>query len=60
VVIRVLRDATVTARADTAASAAEALSATVIVTVDAVACCAADINVPPFAENVSVPAVDGA
>ena len=59
-VIRVLRDATVTARALTAASAADALSATVIVAEVAVACEAA-LNVDaPFAENVSEPAVTGA
>ena len=59
-VIRVFRDATVTARAETAASAADALSATVAVTVVAVACEAAPNAVPPFAEKVNEPAVTGA
>jgi len=59
-VIRVLRDATVTARADTAASAADALSATVTVVVVAVACEAALNDDAPFAEKVTVQEVTGA
>ena len=58
-VIRVLREATVTARAETAASAADALSATVAVAVNATRL-AAGSDVSPVAVKVKDPAAVGA